>query len=75
MEFGDFAMMRRMLLGIRERAEALVGAVNPQPLPTKGSTRTFKTRFPRRHDRVSPIRCPGGFRLCDQVRREGIGPL
>lgn len=24
MEFGDFAMMRRMLLGLRDRAEALV---------------------------------------------------
>jgi hypothetical protein len=25
MEFGDFAMMRRMLLGIKERAETLSG--------------------------------------------------
>jgi hypothetical protein len=26
MEFGDFAMMRRMLLGIKERAESLHGS-------------------------------------------------
>ena len=31
MEFGDFAMMRRMLLGIKERAEALGAAPDPQP--------------------------------------------
>ena len=29
MEFGDFAMMRRMLHGIKERAEALVVADCP----------------------------------------------
>ena len=45
MEFGDFAMMRRLLLGIRERAEALVGALDLQPLPGRGSRRTFKARF------------------------------
>jgi hypothetical protein len=45
MEFGDFAMMRRMLLGIRERAEALVGALDLQPLPGRSSRRTFKARF------------------------------
>ena len=37
MEFGDFAMMRRMLLGIRERAESLVGDPDPLPLPVRDS--------------------------------------
>ena len=33
MEFGDFAMVRRMLLGIGERAEGLVGDGERAPQP------------------------------------------
>jgi hypothetical protein len=29
MEFGDFAMMRRMLLGIKRRAESVAGLPRP----------------------------------------------
>jgi hypothetical protein len=39
MELGDFAMMRRMLLGIRERAEVLVGTSDAAAIVRKGSTR------------------------------------
>ena len=48
MEFGDFAMMRRMLLGIKERAEALVGPVDPQSLRGASAPHTFRGRFSRR---------------------------
>ena len=48
MEFGDFAMMRRMLLGIKERAEALVRPVDPQSLPGPRAPQTFRGRLSRR---------------------------
>jgi hypothetical protein len=75
MEFGDFAMMRRMLLGIRETTEALVGGLDPQPLPGRAPREPSRLDSLEATDRCLRSDAPTASGMCDQVRLEGIGPL
>ena len=82
MESGDFAMMRRMLRGIKERAETLARDTGPQQ--PDGNSRRMRCsrserqpRSLRRHPKGRPVArgCRVGIAVERQLRRDRCSPL